>query len=148
MMASAQPYRSGVDLLVAVEAVVDPLIQAARRQHVGVIPIVGDPEWWSAPDDVRLASVLLVAKAFLLGEQLRAADGVKGASVALSTAGINWASNYAEYVELARSRAERITPIRCSHPGCREVVSVQHPLPPDLGTVRCHRHTNPTEAAA
>jgi hypothetical protein len=145
-MTTAQQYRSGIDLLAAVFHLVDPLVRAARA-HYGGIPTVGDAAWWAAPRDVQLAAVLLVAKAHLLCEQLRAAEGVKGAAVAISTSGLYFASNFTSYAQLTARRAVPVTPLRCTRAGCSVVVSAPHPLP-DLGSVRCPRHRKPKEAAA
>lgn len=141
-----EPHRSGVDLLATVFHLVDPLVRAARA-HYGGIPTVGDADWWNAPADVQLAAVLLVAKAFLLAEQLRAADALKGAAVAVSRSGIRWASDLTSYAELQRRRAELVTPVRCTQRGCAVVVSVPHPLP-NLNTVLCARHRTPKAGAA
>jgi hypothetical protein len=143
---TSEPYHSGVDLLGAVFHLVDPMVRAARAGYGG-IPTVGDSEWWAAPADVQLAAVLLVAKAHLLAEQLRAVEGLKGAAARISASGIAWASDFTPYVELAARRAELVTPVRCTHRGCTVVVSVRHPLP-NLLTVRCGRHAQPSEAAA
>jgi hypothetical protein len=143
---TSEPYHSGVDLLGAVFDLVDPLVRAARADYGG-IPTVGDSAWWAAPPDVQLAAVLLVAKAWLLGEQLRAAEGLKDAAIRISSSGLYWASDLTSYAELARRRAELVTPVRCTHRGCTAVVSVPHPLP-NLLTVRCRHHAQPSEAAA
>lgn len=37
-------------------------------------------------------------------------------------------------------RAEAVTPVRCTTPGCTTTVSVPHPLPSSLKNVRCDNH--------
>lgn len=58
-------------------------------------------------------------------------------------------ANAHERERLRELRAVPVTPVYCTHNGCRVVVSVVHPLPADWATAtRCPAHPlNPEEAA-
>jgi hypothetical protein len=43
------------------------------------------------------------------------------------------------------SRAEAVTPVRCTSPGCKTTVPVSHPLPSSLESIRCDSHRRVSE---
>jgi hypothetical protein len=124
------------------------LRDAIRRLILRATCTTGFPEpgtaaWWAVPACAQLACVAV------WGYPVDITPPNKRAATEISAA-LNWATvaDQPSHAELVARRAVPVTPVRCSHLGCREVVSVQHPLPPDLGTVRCPRHTNSTGVAA
>jgi hypothetical protein len=70
---AAQPV--GLDepeLRAAVHHLVGQMVEPAREQH-GPLPGVGTPRWWTAPADVQLAALLVLAEAHLIADPVRAA---------------------------------------------------------------------------
>lgn len=129
------------------------LVEAYRAyivERYGTVPALWSEEWWTATPAAQLAGVLVLSEAWLvLDPERMAAERLREMSHDLAAA-LDWSreAGVPSMVELRRRRAERITPVYCTHSSCREVISVQHPLPPDLGTVRCKRHQRPEGAAA
>jgi len=60
------------DLLAEVGRLVAPAIVAGRRAHGGRLVGVGEPAWWDAADEVKLAGVLVLALAWCLHDPERA----------------------------------------------------------------------------
>jgi hypothetical protein len=130
------------ELLAAVHALVNPLVEAARRAY-GPLPSLKTSEFLQADENVRVATLLVVAEAYLLADPhqviraaLRsAAEDVHGGDTR------RWrvaaAATPRSTVLAARARA--VTPARCTQPGCRVLVELSHPLP-DLGHVKCAEH--------
>jgi hypothetical protein len=139
------------ELHTEVRRLVDAAVRLARLRH-RALPAVGSAAWWSAPDDVRLATILVLGESYVIrGPAEAAAAQLKAVSNAISGA-LDWSANAHRLIfespgKLAARRAVVATPVRCAHRGCPAVVSVEHPLP-DFRTVRCPRHDNHSEAAA
>ena len=54
------------DLLAEVGRLVASAIAAGRRAHGGRLVGVGEPAWWDAADEVKLAGVLVLAEAWVI----------------------------------------------------------------------------------
>lgn len=111
-----------------------------RRLFDRAVCATGTPEpftqeWFAASATVQLAAVAL------LGPQYLPEPPTKQASRAIAGA-LDWRAeaDAPSFAELQRRRAAPVTPLRCVHPGCRAVVSVPHPLPEQLASVRCGQH--------
>ena len=130
------------ELLAAVHALVDPIVAATQRE-CGPLPSMKSDEFLLASRRVRVATLLVVAEAYLVEDPhqviraaLRSASGdVHGGETT------RWASFAARTPRSAvlAARAQAVTPVRCTRPGCSNIVSVRHPLP-DLTRVECHDH--------
>lgn len=101
----------------------------------GAIPPVGSAQWWDAEPMARLAGLLVLAEARLI-------DDLKDMAAVIRD-GKDWRAfanlpSFGSHAEVVARRAVPVTPVRCGHSGCGEVLSVKHPL--DLSTVRCKRH--------
>ena len=110
------------------------------------MPIPGSREWWDAPVPAQLAAVAVLGQQYLYGID----HPLKEAAVSIST-GLDWCSTahhlvYETPEVVAARRATPVTPARCTHGGCRAVISVAHPLP-DLRRVRCSNHRDTAAAA-
>jgi hypothetical protein len=69
---AAQPV--GLDepeLRAAVHHLVSQMVDRAREQH-GPLPGIGTQRWWTAPADVQLAALLVLAEAWLVHDPDRA----------------------------------------------------------------------------
>jgi hypothetical protein len=127
-----------------VRRLVEPIVRSARLRHRS-LPSVGSAAWWSSPDDVRLATILLLGESYIMYSPADAAAAqLKAVSVAISGA-LDWSANAYRLIfeapgQIALRRAVAATPIRCAHRGCLVVVSVEHPLPDDWSVVQCFRH--------
>lgn len=149
--------------LPGVAAWLDERVAAALGRDL--LPILGSREWFEAGDEVKLASFArygigtlgeldpAVIAARLAAEidagRRDQATITRQASKAISGAG-DWGNlaRYPSRTEMIRRRAIRATPLRCGQHGCAEVVTVEHPLPVDVGNVRCGRHRGPEGTAA
>ncbi len=79
------------ELLAEVGRVVAPAIAAARREH-GRLAGVATAEWWAAPDDVKLAGVLVLGMAWCVHDPERAVrQRLRQMSYDLS-GGLDWAA--------------------------------------------------------
>jgi hypothetical protein len=96
------------ELRAAVHHLVSQLVDPARDQH-GPLPGVGTQRWWTAPADVQLAALLVLAEAHLLADPVRAARALlRDISHDLSTA-TDWkalARHHAMPGELEARRAQ------------------------------------------
>lgn len=131
------------ELRAEVHRLVNVAVRGVLLRH-GSLPAVGTAAWWSTPDSVRRAALLVVGQAYMV---YGPADAVfaerRAVSIAISSS-LDWSANarrliFESSTKLAARRAIAATPIRCGHPGCLAVVSVEHPLPPDWSVVRCPR---------
>lgn len=129
------------------------------------LPILGSPAWVEAGDEIRVASwarytlgtlgeldpAVIAARLAAEIDAGRRDEALitRQASRAISAAE-DWSAlaRHPSRVELIRRRAIRATPLRCGHPRCTAVVTVEHPLPADLGDVRCGQHRDPGGTAA
>lgn len=86
---------------------VDLVVTAVRQRHRKV-PGVGTPAWWRAPDEAKVAALLVLSEAWLIHDPDRAAvERLKAMSVDLSAAH-DWtaASRRPSNAELTRRRGE------------------------------------------
>lgn len=145
------PSPTEEELRAEVHRLVEEVVTAARSEH-GHIPGVQHPDWWSAPRSARLAAILVLGEAYLITDPHQiAAEQLRGVSRAIS-GGLDWSRAahclvYERPGVLAARRAVAATPLRCGQPGCLAVVTVEHPLPPDLRDVRCPLHASHAGAA-
>jgi len=66
---------------------VDGRAVVKRDRPEPALPVVGSLEWWEAPERIRIAALLTLAKAYLLADPERmVAERLKAASVAISDA--------------------------------------------------------------
>lgn len=96
------------ELRAEVYRLVDEVVGDIRARY-GAVTNVGSIAWWAAPDDAKLAAVLVTGEAFLVSNPHQiAAEQLKAASMAIST-GLDWgkfADRHIAYAELQRRRAE------------------------------------------
>jgi len=90
-------------LLAEVYRLVDKAVALAG----GSVPPVGSPAWWAAKPQARIASLLVLAEAYLVTEPHLIARMIKDASVAISSSE-NWSAvgSLPSHAELVRRRAE------------------------------------------
>jgi hypothetical protein len=130
------------ELLAAVHALVDPIVAAARHDY-GPLPSMKTTEFLRADKRVRVATLLVVAEAYLASDPhqviraaLRsAADDVHGGETTRWRA----AAAATPRSRVLAARAQPVTPARCSRAGCGALVELSHPLP-DLDHVECAEH--------
>lgn len=137
------------ELRAEVARLVHPFVHSARSE-CGRIPGVGSAQWWAASTAARIAGLLVLAEAWLTFDPERAIDErFKAAAVDLCRAN-DWTAEARRplHSELAARRAILVTPVRCQYQGCGVVLSMEHPLPPDLRTVRCKAHGTQSGVAA
>ena len=99
------------ELLAEVHRLVTPVLAAVRRRH-GLIPGVGTPRWWGAPDDGKLAGLLVLAEAWCFYDPERVLrQRLREMSWDLS-AGLDWAAaSRRPTPDTLRSRRERPGPM-------------------------------------
>lgn len=98
-------------LRAAVHHLVAQMVDPARQRH-GAVPGVGTTDWWTAPADVQLASLLVLAEAHLIcvaqtaAARAHEAQQLKDSAVDISEA-LHWAAEagHPVHTELARRRA-------------------------------------------
>lgn len=142
------------ELEAAVLGVTGPIVARARSLIGGpLLPDLKSRSWLDAAPEVKLAGIVICGVAWLVEDPRQAerralreaAYDVHGGDVQM------WADLAAREPRTAilARRAEPVTPVRCTGPRCRVVVSVPHPLPPDFSTaVRCTRCRAQGEVAA
>jgi hypothetical protein len=94
-----------VELLAEVHRITSKVIKLAG----GSVPALGSPDWRSAPDAGKVASLLVLAEARLSDDPRQvASEQLRAVSVAIS-GGMNWrafAQHHVPHTELQRRRAE------------------------------------------
>jgi hypothetical protein len=112
-----------VELHAEIHRIVDRVVRDTRARY-GAVTSVGSTEWWSAPDDVKLAALLIAGEAHLVSDPHEiAAEMIKGVSADLSQAD-DWtaASHRPSYAELVRRRNVPGPRYQPEHPGGRVAV--------------------------
>ena len=138
--ASAMPE----EIRAEISRLINSTVRTAQLRH-RYLPSVGSAAWWSAPDEVRLATIMVLGGAYVVFSPTDATfASVRDVSLAIST-GTDWSADAHRMIfestgKLTARRAIAATPLRCGHERCLSVISVEHPLPDDWSTVRCPKH--------
>lgn len=97
--------RTGPGLHAEVYRLVHPVVTAVRAHH-GRVPAVGSAAWWGAPDDARVAGLLVLTEHHLVSDPNRLArERLKATALDLSAAH-DWrgAARRPSHAELTRRR--------------------------------------------
>jgi hypothetical protein len=99
---------------------VDGRAVVKRDRPEPALPVVGSPQWWEAPERIRIAALLTLAKAYLLADPERmAAERLKAASVAIS-------EEWKRQRELVRRRRDAIDAALRRGDTCRASALTRH----------------------
>lgn len=97
------------DLRAEAYRLVQPVLTSVRARH-GHVPGAGSTAWWAAPDDAKLAGLLILAEAYLVLDdalERTVAERLKAATADIAAAH-DWtaASRRPSHAELVRRRTQ------------------------------------------